>query len=83
MAVISLDFSAQACCPSTSRWRLAQAETRCSGFWPLPLLWARREVLPSIATISASASRKPDTQDMKQSENNSTDKALMTSLRVS
>lgn len=36
IAVISLDFSAQACCPRTSRWRLAQADTMCSGSLPRP-----------------------------------------------
>jgi len=31
MAVISLDLASHACCPSTRRWLLAHAETRCSG----------------------------------------------------
>ena len=46
MAVISLDFSSVACCPSTIRCRAAQAELRCNGLRPLRLSWlVRREGL--------------------------------------
>ena len=41
----------------------------CSGWRPLDLAWVRREVLPSIATMSGSPSRRPLTQAMKHSEN--------------
>src|SRR3954470_4707736 len=37
MAVISFDLPVTASCPSTSRWRVAQAETRCRGPRPSPL----------------------------------------------
>ena len=46
IAVISLDLSATARCPSTRLWVVALAETRCSAAWPLPRSWLRREVLP-------------------------------------
>src|SRR6266849_790633 len=50
MAVISLDFSSIATCPSTSRASVAQALTRCNSFLPLPRSYERLAVLPSMAT---------------------------------
>ena len=37
--MISLDLSSMASWPSTRRWRVAQAETRCSGSRPLRRAW--------------------------------------------
>src|SRR5271166_6906623 len=71
------DLAAQACWPSTSRWPLAQAETRCSGLRSCALSWVRRDVLPSMATISGPASvcglvaHRPATHSVKQAVNNS------------
>jgi hypothetical protein len=83
MAVISLDFSSVACCPSTIRCRAAQADTRCRGLRPLRLSWLRREVLPSMAMMSASASTRLLTQAWKQALNNSGSNAANTSHSVS
>ncbi len=87
---ISLDFSSTASWPSTSRWplaaggwRLAQADTMCSGARPLLRSWPRREVLPSIAIRSGSSSRKSSTQAMKQALNTCGSMALITSFNVS
>src|SRR4051794_18348979 len=52
MATISFDLPLTASCPSTRRWRVAQAETRCKGSRPLLRAWLRREVLPSMAMRS-------------------------------
>jgi hypothetical protein len=82
-ASASLDFSAVACCPRTSRWRLAQAETRCSGERPLARSWLRREVLPSIATMSGAASRRPSTQAAKAARNSAGSSPETTSPSVS
>ena len=79
--MISFSFSSQASCPGTSRWRAARAETGCRGGLPTP--WARREVLPSMATISSSRSRRPDTQAAKHSVNGSPGRAFITSVSVS
>ena len=79
--MISFDFSATASWPSTSRCRLAQAETRCKG--SLPRARARREVLPSIATMSGAASRRLATQAVKHSANRAAGSAFITSLSVS
>jgi hypothetical protein len=81
MATISFDFSATASCPSTSRWRLAQAETRCNG--SLPLALARREVLPSIATMSGARSRRLSTQAVKHSAKSGAGSTFITSVSVS
>ena len=51
IAVISLDFSAQATCPSDSPNSLAQTLTECKAPRPLPRSWLRRAVLPSTAKI--------------------------------
>jgi hypothetical protein len=51
IAVISLDFSAVARCPSTRPVPAAKADTRCSAVRPTPP--ERRLVLPSMATISS------------------------------
>lgn len=67
--------------PSTSRWRLAQAETRCSGAAPRPC--ARREALPSMPTISGASSRIVSTQATKQSEKSRPGRAFITSFSVS
>src|SRR3954452_9942088 len=83
MAAISFDLPATASCPSTRRWRLAQAETRCRGPRPLPRAWVRRGVLPSTATRSGSASRRPSTQRVKQPLNSSGSSAATTSPSVS
>src|SRR3954454_7120387 len=83
MAVISFDLPATASCPSTSRWRVAQAETRCRGSRPLPLAWVRREVLPSTAMMSGSAARRPSTQQAKQLLNKAGSSAAITSPSVS
>ena len=69
MAVISLDLTSVASWPGTSRWPEAHAETICRGWRPLDLAWVRREVLPSIATMSGSPSRRPLTRETKHSEN--------------
>jgi hypothetical protein len=79
--LISFDFCSTASCPSTNRWRLAQAETRCSG-WP-PFALARREVLPSIATMSGAVSRRLSTQAVKHSANSGAGSAFITSVSVS
>ena len=50
MAVISLDLTAVARCPSTSPAPAAKAETKCSAVASTPP--DRRLVLPSTATIS-------------------------------
>jgi hypothetical protein len=81
IALISLDFSATASWPSTSRCRVAQAETRCKGSLPFALL--RREVLPSIATMSGALSRSPSTQAVKHSAKRLAGNAFITSLSVS
>lgn len=78
MAVISLPLAATASCPSTSRCRLAQAETRCRA-GPS----ARRDVLPSMATMSGSASSSAATQAMKHSAKSRAGNAFITSPRVS
>ena len=83
MAVISFDLPVTASCPSTSRWRVAQAETRCKGPRPLPRAWLRREVLPSMAMMSGSASRRPSTQQAKQALNRPGSSAAITSPSVS
>src|SRR4051812_44690175 len=69
MAAISFDLPATASCPSTRRWRVAQAETRGKGSRPLLRAWLRREVLPSMAMRSGSASRRPSPQLTKQALN--------------
>ena len=79
--MISFDFSATASWPSTSRCRLAQAETRCSG--SLPFARARREVLPSIATMSGAFSRRLSTQAVKHSAKSGAGSAFITSFNVS
>src|SRR6516164_699409 len=53
MATISLDFSATATCPNTSRCRAAKAETMWIGSLAFFLEPERREVLPSMAMTSA------------------------------
>src|SRR3954447_25302052 len=83
MAAISFDLALMASCPSTRRWRAAQAETRCNGSRPLARLWVRRDVLPSMATRSGSVARRPSTQVTKQVLKSAGSSALMTSLRVS
>lgn len=67
--------------PSTRRWRFARAETRCSG-WPARAR-ARREVLPSMATMSGSASRKLSTHDANAPAKSTAGRAFITSLSVS
>ena len=62
MAWISLDFSSIASWPRTRRCLAAQALTMCNGARPLERAWARREILPSIATMSGSLSRRLSTQ---------------------
>jgi hypothetical protein len=52
MAVISLDFSAVASCPSTRRLRQPQALTMCSADLPRRRSREPRAVLPSTATNS-------------------------------
>src|SRR3954454_13670908 len=83
MAVISFDLPPTASCPSTRRWRVAQAETRCKGPRPLLRAWLRREVLPSMAMRSGSASRRPSTQLTKQALNSPGSSAASTSPSVS
>src|SRR3954452_17231280 len=83
MAAISFDLPATASCPSTRRWRLAQAGTRRRGARPLPPARVRREALPSTATRSGSASRRPSTQRVKQPLNSSGSSAATTSPSVS
>jgi hypothetical protein len=83
MAVISFDLPDTASCPSTRRWRAAQAETRCSGSRPLLRAWVRREVLPSTAIRSGSVSRRPSTQLVKQALNSAGSRAAITSPSVS
>ena len=83
IAMISLDFSVTASCPSTSCCRVAQAETVCSGPRPLDRAWLRREVLPSIAIVSGPATRSRSTQLVKQVLNNSGSIAAITSHIVS
>ena len=51
-AVISLDFSAVACCPSTSRLQQPQALTMCSADVPRRRSREPHAVLPSTATTS-------------------------------
>lgn len=81
MADISLLFRSTASWPSTRRWRAAQAQTRCSGAPSLPC--APREVLPSIATMSGSRSRKASTQLVKHSAKSFAGSAFITSLSAS
>src|SRR5829696_8754354 len=57
-AVISLDLSPTATCPSTRRCSVAQAETRCSGEAPAARSKERRRVLPSSATTPGQPSAK-------------------------
>jgi hypothetical protein len=61
--------------------RLAQAETTCSGC--ASPRRARREVLPSIATKSGSASRRLATQAVKHSAKVRASSAFITSFSVS
>ena len=56
MAVISLDLSSQATCPSDKPSWLAQTLTECSAPSPLALSWLRRLVLPSMASTGRSMS---------------------------
>jgi hypothetical protein len=62
-------------------WRAAQADTRCNAWFASRL--ARREVLPSMATMSGSRSRSPSTQAVKQSANSLEGSAFITSFSVS
>src|SRR5215204_5712623 len=57
-AVISLDLSPTATCPSPRRCSAAQAETRCSGEAPAARSNERRSVLPSSATTPGQPSAK-------------------------
>src|SRR5437764_512601 len=54
IAVISLDFSAQACCPRARPYSPAQAVTTCKGPRSSLASWLRRAVLPSMAMIGRS-----------------------------
>ena len=54
IAVISLDFSAQATCPSDRPNSLAQTLTECKAPRPFLRSWLRRAVLPSTARMGCS-----------------------------
>ena len=54
IAVISLDFSAQATCPSDRPYSLAQTLTECRAPRPFLRSWLRRAVLPSIGRTGRS-----------------------------
>src|SRR6516162_3632493 len=69
MALVSVDFSSTASCPSTSRAEVAKADTRWSGPWPMLRLWLRRAVLPSMAIRSGRSGQTSRTQALKQAEN--------------
>jgi hypothetical protein len=73
MAVIALDFSAQATCPRDNPYSLAQTLTQCSAPRPFFRSWLRRAVLPSMAktgrstpVAAAAASRSAVSQVTKQ-----------------
>src|SRR3954453_20102278 len=68
-AVISLDLSPTATCPSTRRCSAAQAETRCSGEAPAARSKERRRVLPSSATTPGQPSAKWRMNARKQAWN--------------
>ena len=76
MAVISLDFSAQATCPSDNPKSLAQTLTQCNAPKPFFRSWLRRAVLPSTArtgcftsVAAAAVARKDCSQLAKQAWN--------------
>ena len=69
MAVVSLDLSSTASCPSTRRLLVAKAETRCRAARPLDRSWLRRTVLPSMAIASSGSGHEARTQSMKQAAN--------------
>ena len=85
MAVISFDLSATASWPSTRRWRLAQAETRCKRLAALaPGVGAPRGLAVDGDDVGPSASsRGLSTQPRKQALNSSGSSAFITSPRVS
>ena len=61
----------------------AAADHGDGGFRPFRRLWLRREVLPSIATMSGSPSRSSSTQARKQALNRLGSRAANTSHNVS
>lgn len=65
MATISLDFSATAICPITSRCRAAKAETIWIGFLEFFFEPERREVLPPMAMTPALTLTNAATQATK------------------
>jgi hypothetical protein len=69
MAVISLDLSATASCPSTRQEMVANAETMCSAGLPARRSWLRRDVLPSMAMKSGRSGQACLTQSVKAAEN--------------
>ncbi len=83
IAMISLDFSDTASCPSTSCWPVAQADTVCSGPRALDRAWLRRAVFPSMAIVSGPAMRSRSTQLAKHVLNRSGSMAAITSHSMS
>lgn len=80
LVALSLDCST-ASWLRTRRWRGARAETRWDGR-ASPLL-VRREVVPSMATISGSRSRRHPTKAVEHSRKSAFGNASITSLSVS
>jgi hypothetical protein len=69
IAAVSLLLASTASWPGTRHCVVAKAETRCKVSRPTARSWVRREVLPSIATISGRSGQFSRTQAVKSAEN--------------